>query len=217
MKQDFEFINTLIESITEKNEQILQEYKEEKFTLNSIEMLSFLYSSNLQRDLEVMKDFLEANYETRYSLMLLRNMCEQVIEYLYLCNDERRIDYYMSPMKIDDDAYMEKLQERMEESSNFVKMQKTILSLRYEDEEKPFVHKMAKDIGEAKDSDDDLCLYSIFGLLSNYTHNSYYEDFMECVGLVDDNDENDTYSDDDIADISLNIIAIKFMEKYDSI
>lgn len=216
MKLDFEFIDSIIEIITEKNKQIFEDYNNEKFTLNSIEMLSFLYSSNLQRDLEVMKALFEAEYETRYLIMLLRNMCEHVIEYLYLSNDVQRINHYMNPMKLDDDAYMERLQERIEESSNFIETQKTILSLRYEGEKKPSVHFMAKDIGEAEDTEDKLSLYSIFGLLSNYTHNSYYEDFMECVGLVDDEEEN-LCSENYIIDISLDIITTRFIEKYNEI
>lgn len=142
--------------------------------ITSLETYSYYISKYIVEDIRCFIKWREKGIPRRYSDAVLRNLCEQIIEYKYLCKNPKLInDFFGKNIKIlgnEDpiDAYKKYLGERRINGAR-----KT--------------SKKAKAIGSFEDkkfSDgDNLSLYRMYEILSTKFHHSYYNQI--CKDIVD--------------------------------
>lgn len=115
-------------------------------------------------DLSGNKDFYH-----RYGNLIMRNMLEQLIEFLYVKKNPHLVDEYLG-FKIDLNAF------QTEHSP--VEGEHAFGKKRYL-ENRPHIAKMAEDIGESKAADGSLSLYDVYCILSEKCHNSYFDSLLK--------------------------------------
>lgn len=110
-----------------------------------------------------------ADFYHRYGYLIMRNMLEQLIEFLYVKKNPHLVDEYLG-LKIDLNALQTK-HSPVEGEHAFGK--KRYLKNR------PHITKMAEDIGESKAADGALSLYDVYCILSEKCHNSYFDSLLK--------------------------------------
>lgn len=167
-EQEVELWKRRLEEIYEKELRVLEEKTEYSTEiLGTPEFLKELFSECLSRDLDF---FQEVNglKETRYASILVRMMLEQVIEFLYLMQDTKRIQGQYFNLKDSSDSIFERETDPMINLKNVVHI---LGKGRYPNERKN-IYEMTKEIGEV--GKEMLCLYNIYVYLSEKTHNAYF-------------------------------------------
>ena len=114
-------------------------------------------------DLSGNKDFYH-----RYGYLIMRNMLEQLIEFLYVKKNSHLVDEYLG-LKIDLNVLQDK--------HSPVDGERTFGKKRYL-ENRPHISEMVKDIGEFKTTKDSLSLYDVYCILSEKCHNSYFDSLL---------------------------------------
>ena len=74
------------------------------------------------------------------------------------------------------------------------------------------ITKMAVDIGEKKDSDEKLSLYSIYIILSEQVHNLAFHDMMNAIEMLEEGEQTEKFIEDN--EIFIVFILDSFMETY---
>lgn len=197
------FLKEVEESIQTKNNDLIEIFKNEEKSLNSPEWIKIVFSSNLLEDI----NFLEAMssqefFKCRYADLIIRNLSEQVIEFIYLMENPEKIQDYIGEHA----NVPENPAEIMTE--NIVENFRLLGSRRYSNG-RLSVSKMADEINEKTSVDGELSLYDIYILLSEECHNSYF------FSILDDLDsENQPLAMTDTQDTYLTIIIGRFLECY---
>ena len=147
----------------------------EKPQLNSIEFLKFSFAQHFQEDVNFLIQ-LEGNplFLPRYANIIIRDILEQTIEFLYLIKNPDLVDEYFG-LKIDLNLINER-ESPLDNLKQFVRNRFVGKRLRISD--------MARDIEEYSSTDDKLALYSIYRILSEECHNSYYTSMLNEVDEV---------------------------------
>lgn len=104
----------------------------------------------------------------RYGYLLIRNMLEQLIEFLYVLKNTHLVDEYLG-LKIDLDSLKEK--------HTPVEGERRFGKLRYLNK-RPSIYDMAEDIGERVAQDGSFSLYDAYCVLSEKCHNSYFDSLL---------------------------------------
>jgi len=132
-------------------------------------LLRMCFIHNFAEDIWLLND-LQANSSAyrRTIYLVLRNMVEQLIEFLYLQKNTQYIDEYLG-LKIDYNSFVNE--------QNITKMAKLFGQKRYKNT-RPKIIDMAQDIRGDIPLNDYLDLYDLYSILSESCHNSYYESLL---------------------------------------
>ena len=199
MREEFQNLyNDFKECVACKNVEIQKRITEKSAGLASKEMLSLVVSENIIEDIVMILKLKKSGSLSRYSNMIIRNMCEQVIEYVYFMKNEELIEQYFGLNIRDED----------EEVDLFEKL-KQFGSGRFD--KKRNIKQMACYIDEVKDGQEEISLYKIYSAKSEEVHNSYFNEFLDMVETVNDECEED----DDLDYIYLIFILSRFRETFD--
>ena len=165
--------------------------------LTSISFTAFLFSDCIKQDVETILTLKENNNTpTRYSEGIIRNICEQVIEFIYLHRNPSLLpDYYGT-------------NEQIEPNSITV-----ISAIRRSINRCDTIHDMAVAINEETGTADELSLYEAYLFL----HDSYMTSFMELFDAVASIQKGEVSSDGNIDFLILSTALRKFMEAYKSV
>lgn len=167
------------EDVKDKNNITLADLKMKKIEFVSKEMLFLLISECIVEDIDTFLFLKENNFCQRYTDAILRNMSEQVIEYLYIMEHKELIPVYLGV----------NLNEELDEKENlFVGLKKTGQA-RFG--ERTPVKKMAKTIGEDESTDDKIALYDIFSLKAEMEHNSYFNHIFELLEILEEREDEE--------------------------
>ena len=145
--------------------------------LTSIPFTAYLFSDCIKKDIETILTLKEAeNTPNRYAEGIIRNICEQTIEFLYLCKNPSLLGEYYG-MQITE----EELTILKSNSNPFHVFRRLIGNKKYSSDQ--HIRDMAVFIGEEVGTDDRMSLYEAYQSIS--IHNSYIEDFMKLYNAVE--------------------------------
>lgn len=146
--------------------------------LCSEEFLKISFSSNILEDITLL-DTLSGNplFKIRHGNMIIRDMVEQVIEFIYLIKNKHLITEYMGMNVADNSSLL-----------NPIKAFRKLTSDRFSGGRKK-VAEMAKDIGEKKSREGNLTLYELYQILSEECHNSYYLSNLDIIQEIETREE----------------------------
>lgn len=151
----------LEDTIMEKNKSL----NEENIKNNHSKVFAYL----ILADIKYIKDNIDKReLPIRYMFFVTRNLCEQIIEYLYCMNNEAYLNEYYNTeiptISIDNLA----------SSVNFIK---NIIGQKRFNGNRERISKMCEELGELEGT-----LYQTFSLLSEACHNSYYWEYVTRCG-----------------------------------
>lgn len=171
----------LFENFSDKIFATIEEMKTKEFGFASKEMLSILVSTCLIEDISNVIKFKELGYPSRYTDAMIRNMCEQIIEYIYIMKNQDLIDQYFG----------ENLEEELHEQdiNPFEALRRTG-SARFNLRRKS-VKSMAIEINEGDTTDEKISLYTIFGNKAELEHNSYFNNIFDIIGEIEKEEPSD--------------------------
>lgn len=197
-----EIYKALEEEISMTNQQLSKSLQGKEEILNTIEFIKISFSESLLEDIEFLNS-LSGNpiFKIRHAYMILRDMLEQVIEFVFLMKHPDMISDYLG-LNIDDNS---------EKSFDPIKEIHKIGSERFKDGRKS-VSAMAKDIGEKESSSNRMTLYDMYQLLSEACHNSYFFAGLDVIETVETGKEFVALSEAQVQ--HLMIIIGSFMEAY---
>lgn len=197
-----EIYKALEEEISMTNRQLLKSLQGKEKILNTVEFIKISFSENLLEDIEFLNS-LSGNpiFKIRHADMILRDILEQVIEFIFLMKHPDTISDYLG-LNIDDNS---------EKSSDPIKEIHKIGCKRFKDGRKS-VSAMAKDIGEKESSSNRITLYDIYQLLSEACHNSYFFAGLDDAETAETGKEFVALSEEQVQ--QLIIIIGYFMETY---
>ncbi len=146
------------------------------------EMLSRIISHNLCIDINMLTLLELLPFPHRYSHQIIRNMCEQVIEYRYIMKNPNLISlYFGSNIRYNKD-FLKKDVEQIDISAIITQLKKSgqsRFSLNGDKKTaKRNVWNMADKTNQSKSSDDVISLYDIYRICSEWEHNSYFQSFI---------------------------------------
>lgn len=192
----------LEEEILMTNQQLLKSLQGKEEILNTVEFIKISFSESLLEDIEFLNN-LSGNpyFKIRHAQMVLRDMVEQVIEFIFLMKHSDIISDYLGLNITANSAG----------SSDLIKEIHKIGSERFNGGRKS-VSEMAKDIGEKKSSSNRMALYDMYQLLSEECHNSYFFAGLDDVETVETGKEFVALSEEQVQ--YLMIIVGRFMETY---
>ena len=204
MKEEFiELYKEFTEIIEEKNGGLISTIQESDFKFASKEMLSLLVSECLKEDIDTILSFKSANYSNRYVDAIIRNVCEQVIEYIYTIKNQELIEIYFGS----------NMEENFEENKGLFESLKQTGQARFG--KRASVKRMATDIGESVSNDEKISLYDIFSLKAELEHNSYFHHIFDLFDFIAEDISVDQLGDtDDLDYIYLIYILTAFMDTY---
>ena len=116
-------------------------------------------------------------FSRRNGNLIIRNMLEQLIEFLYLLKNPHHAEEYLG-LTINFDELNRK--------RSLVKKEELLGEKRYNKEGncRPSVAEMAQDIGEKSSNNQNLTLYKLYQILSEQCHNSYFSSLLDDVNKV---------------------------------
>lgn len=112
------------------------------------------------------------DFHTRYANLILRNMVEQVIEFLYISNNPKLVDEYLGG------EILKKIA-AIDANSTTAEVMKLYGENRFATK-RGRIAQMAEDINERHAIQENcLTLYDVFAILSDRTHNSYFSSLLD--------------------------------------
>lgn len=174
-----EFFNNFVKYAKVLNELTLKRFEHKEISFASKEMLSFIVCECLIEDMTIIDELKENGHSRRYVDSIIRNMCEQVIEYKYIMKYQDLLKEYFG----------QNLSENWE-GTNLFKGLKRTGEARFKD--RKTVAEMARSIDEYKSNDEKSSLYDIYSLKAEYEHHSYFHYLFE---LINKNDGDETADD----------------------
>lgn len=170
--------------------------------LYSPEYIKFSFSNHLLEDIDFLTTLSgEQIFKPRHAYMILRDMVEQVIEFIYLMKHLDLITEFMGG-KIDNSKIS---------ASMPIKSTHRMGNERYSGGRKS-VSEMARDIGEKNLSENQPALYDVYQLLSEKCHNSYFFSNMDNLGEIKNGEEKLALTEEQAQ--YLMIIIGRFMDVY---
>lgn len=162
---------SIIEALTKALNSSVQNYSEALGTQNeNFRLFEMNFIKKFTDDVLFLNDLSgNSDFYHRYGYLIMRNMLEQLIEFLYVKKNTQLVDEYLG-LKIDLDALQEK-HTPIEGERRFGKEL-------YVDN-RPSVAKMAESIGERDAANGALSLYDVYCVLSEKSHNSYFDSLLK--------------------------------------
>lgn len=198
MRESFyELYNDFAKRAEEKNREIRICFMDSQVRFFSKEMISFVVSECLMEDVETIFKLKNEGFSDRYTDCIIRNMCEQVIEYIYIMNHSELIPEYFG----------ENIKDEWN-GTNLFKGLKRTGGARFK--ERKSVSEMSVDIGEKISDDEKISLYDIYILKAEFEHNSYFHHMLNTLCYV--NDENESAEEMDY--MYLIYILVAFIKTY---
>jgi len=195
----FEGIENEISSI---NQQLLNSLKRKDNFLCSVEFIKIAFSENLLDDVEFLNESSgQLLFKARHANIILRDMLEQVIEFIYLMNHTELITDYMGA-NVDTTRLT---------THNPISGIHKLGSKRFNGGRKS-VSEMAQDINEKRSSQNDISLYDLYQLLSEECHNSYFFTSLDDIEEVETGKKTLALTEEQAQYIV--IIVGRFMETY---
>ena len=199
-KEFYELYNRFAKRAEEKNRRIREKVTDSKIGFYTKEFLSFLVSECLMEDVETIYKMKRDGYSARYVDSVIRNMCEQVIECLYIMKHPDLLEeYFGGKIKAEWNG------------TNYFKGMKRTGKARFK--KRPEVSKMAIDIGEMKSSKDKMSLYDIYSMKAEFEHNSYFNHWLDVLYSVNNGQE----VAEEMDYVYMRYILAVFIQKYDEI
>jgi len=163
------------------------------------------FIKNFTSDVFFLNDHSEdVNFPQRYGNLILRNMLEQLIEFLYVMKNPHHAEEYLGlTIRL----------EEIERKNSVVKKEELFGNGRYNKEldGRPTVSEMAKNIGEKSSGNGNLTLYKLYQILSEQCHNSYFSSLIDDVNKVYSSLQISGLSENQIRNIHI-MSAIVLME-----
>ena len=202
MKESFlDLYRKFIDNAKEINNKILLDYENTGKEFATQEMLSLWVSESLIEDIDTIQHLKENGFSNRYIDAIIRNMCEQVIEYRYIMKHQKLIPIYFG----------NNIKAKYDEQGELFKAIKQTGQARFG--KRKSVKEMAVDIGEWKSDDDKISLYDIFSIKAELEHNSYFHQIFDIIGEMEDG-ENEREEVDSLDYMFLIYILIAFIDIY---
>ena len=199
-----EFLEKVKAEISETNQKLLASLNGRENPFNTVEYIRILFSESLMEDVEFLDDSSgKPQFKIRHAQIIMRDLLEQVIEFMYLIKHPRLISEYVG----------EKIDIQSVKKSNPVDGMKKLARGRFA-ECRQSVASMARDIGEEKSTQGHSALYELYCLLSEECHNSYFFARLDDYKEFKDNKEILALSKDQAE--NLIIIIDRFLSVYKS-
>lgn len=196
----YELYNDFAKRAEEKNKGIRVRFMDSQVGFFSKEMMSFVVSECLMEDVETIYTLKNQGFSDRYADFVIRNMCEQVIEYIYIMRHPELIPEYFG----------ENIKDEWN-GRNLFKGLKRTGGARFK--ERKSVSEMAVDIGEKTSDDEKISLYEIYSLKAEFEHHSYFNHMLNTIFSVNDESE----SAEEVDYIYLIYILTAFINTYDTV
>ena len=135
-------------------------------------------------------------FSRRNGNLIIRNMLEQLIEFLYLLKNPHHAEEYLG-LTINFDELNRK--------QSLVKKEELLGEKRYNKDgnRRPSVAEMAQDIGEKSSNNQNLTLYKLYQILSDQCHNSYFSSLLDDVNKVHQLISNSGLNENQIRDVHI--------------
>lgn len=169
---ELSFYENLKSEIAQKNKELLSVLQKSDDVLCTKEYLKIAFSEALLDDIDFLTT-LSGNdkFKSRYADLIIRNLIEQVIEFIYLLKNPEKIPDFIGLNYNDKNFSINYNDGKL--SDNYIENFRRFGSLRYS-KGRPSVSKMADNISEKKSHDNTISLYELYILFSEDCHNSYY-------------------------------------------
>ena len=135
----------------------------------------------------------------RHALIILRSLVEQIIEFKYLIHNPSYREEFIGDIEYKHFEEFSVNDFRQLGSKRFNKMKISIA-------------KMAGDIGEKKDSDEELSLYSIYTILSEQVHNLVFHGMLNTTEMLEEGEQTEKFVEDN--EIFIVFILDSFIKTY---
>ena len=195
----YELYNEFVKRAEEKNKGIRIKFMHSQIGFSSKEMISFVVSECLMEDVETIYKLKTQGFSDRYTDFVIRNMCEQVIEYIYIMRHPELIPEYFG----------ENIKDEWNGTNLFNGLKRTG-GARFK--ERKSVSEMSVDIGEKVSDDEKVSLYDIYSLKAEFEHHSYFNHMLNTICY--ENDENE--SADEMDYMYLVYVLTAFIKTYDT-
>lgn len=183
MKKSFlDLYCKFVDDAKEINDKVLLDFKNTGKEFATQEILSLWVSECLIEDIGTIQLLKENGFSNRYTDAIIRNMCEQVIEYLYIMKHQELIPIYFG----------KNIKQKYDEQGELLKELKQTGQARFG--KRKSVKEMAEDIGELESDDDKISLYDIFSIKAELEHNSYFHHIFDIIGEIEDDEEDEDKS-----------------------
>lgn len=135
-------------------------------------------------------------FSHRYGNLIIRDMLEQLIEFLYLMKKPHRAEEYL--------GFTINL-EKVYGKQSLIRKAELLGEKRYNkgSDGRPSVSEMAQAIGEKSSSNRNLTLYKLYQLLSDMCHNSYFSSLLDDVHKVHHSTPNGGLNERQLNDIMI--------------
>lgn len=162
---------SIIEVLAKVLDETVQEYRQAMGTNEeNINLFKMNFIKKFADDVMFLNDLSGKNYfYHRYVYLILRNMVEQLIEFLYIKKNNHLVDEYLG-LKIDLDEFSKKMTP--------VNGERCFGQNRYTNN-RPYISEMARDIKEYKATVGTMTLYDVYCVLSERCHNSYFDSLLK--------------------------------------
>lgn len=197
-----DLFKSLEKEITSGNQQLLNTLRGKSQILYSVEHIKISFSENLLDDVYFLINLSgQPFFKARHANLILRDMLEQVIEFIYLMKHPELIkDYLGDNIDIDKLNFQDSISAMHELGSKRFPKGRTSVS------------KMAQDIGEKGTFQDRLSLYKIYEILSEECHNSYFFAAMDDIEIIETKEQISALTENQY--MYMITILDCFMEKY---
>ena len=196
------YLKKIIYSIKKNNSLYLTTLKksERSDVLSSEEFFKIIYGSIVSEDVELFLKIYKNEYISyRHSLIILRSLVELIIEFKYLIHNSSCREKFIGDIEYELSDEFSVNDFRQLGSKRFKNGKISVL-------------KMAEDIGENKDSDEKLSLYSIYIILSEQVHNLALHEMINKIGILEEDEQTEEFVKD--RDILIVYTLDPFMEAY---
>lgn len=202
----------LKKEISAENKKLLRSLQNRGEILNTIEFIKIMFSENLLEDIEFL-NILSGKpvFKVRHANMILRDMLEQVIEFIFLLKHKSVISEYLGYKK--DEEYEDAKEDEENSMDALVKTFRKVGSRRYK-KDRAKVIKMTEAIDKGNDSFDGHSLYMLYRVLSEECHNSYFFTCLDDVGKIEEDKDALALTEEQVK--VLMIIVEYFMKYYRS-
>lgn len=194
------YLNKIIYSIQKNNSLYLDTLSNLTNVLSSEEFFKIQYGSIVSEDVELFLKIYKSKYISyRHALIILRSLVEQIIEFKYLIHNPSYREEFIGDIEYKHFEEFSVNDFRQLGSKRFNKMKISIA-------------KMAGDIGEKKDSDEELSLYSIYTILSEQVHNLVFHGMLNTTEMLEEGEQTEKFVEDN--EIFIVFILDSFIKTY---
>lgn len=173
-------------------------------------MISLVFAQCISADISMVLKLMEHKQPHRYYDGIIRNMCEQVLEYLNLCDNPNNIKEFLGIDKDDSEI------EAIGEMNVFAGIRKLIGDKRYSSTHN--ISNIANLLGEHDGTDEKLSLYEVYQYESTLYHNAYLMEYYDMVSIFAGSEKKDEVSGEmGVQYIMLVTILSSFMDKYEEV